>query len=190
MKVVCWDLETTDLKAMMGTLLCCAFQEVVPEGFYRNHRGVPPAPYLFKLERGQKDKYDPNPDRTLAVRIRDELEKYNIIVGWNSKMFDAPFLNARLLSFGERPLQPQFHLDLMYYAGGVSNRIGSRKLVNVQKFLKLEDAKTQIEWDVWKAAGLGDPKAMKEVAHHCEMDVKVLGQAYWHLLPYVARLHR
>lgn len=108
----------------------------------------------------------------------------------NSKLFDAPFLNSRLLKAGERPLKPQFHLDLMWYAGGASNRIGSRKLVNVQKFLGLAEAKTDITWENWQEAALGDSKAYADVVHHCEQDVKVLAQAYWHLLPAVATIHR
>jgi hypothetical protein len=78
----------------------------------------------------------------------------------------------------------------MYYAGGTSNRIGSRKLKNVQQFLKLPDEKTEIEWDDWKRAALGDRKAMRTVVQHCEFDVVVLQEAYWKLLPNVATIHR
>src|SRR5205085_11769652 len=120
----------------------------------------------------------------------DELETYNMIVGWNSRLFDLPLLNARLAKHGERPCRPQFHVDAMYYAGGGSMRIGSRKLENVQKYFKLGDEKTAIDWEQWQAVATGDATAMKAVVEHCEQDVKVLAQAYWKLLPHIANIHR
>jgi uncharacterized protein YprB with RNaseH-like and TPR domain len=181
MKVVAWDLETTDLKALMGRILCCSFQPITD---------LEVKPKTFRIDRKPYKLDDPIDDSLLAVAIRDELEKYNCIVSWNGKMFDAPFLNARLLKAGQRELRHQFHLDLMYYAGGISLRIGSRKLDNVQKFFKLADEKTSIEWEMWNRAAIGDAKAMKIIVEHCEQDVKVLEQAYWKLLPMVKNLHR
>lgn len=124
------------------------------------------------------------------MAIREELEKYHMLVGWNSRGFDLSFLNARLLAAHERPLRPQFHVDAMWTCGQFSLRIGSRKLDVVQKFLKLPETKTPIEWEDWKRAAIGDTKAMGQVVTHCEQDVKVLAQAYWRLLPMVANIHR
>lgn len=194
MRIVSWDLETTDLKALFGIVLCSSFQEIVPSGYYGNHHDTPPRPYTLRLERTNRNRFNANPDKALVVAIRDELEKYNAVVTWNGKMFDIPFLNARLAFFGERPVRIQFNIDAMYYAGSTSMRIGSRRLANVEKFFHLGDStnggKTDIDWDVWKAAGLGDPKAMKEVVNHCEQDTKVLTEAYWKLLPFISTIHR
>ena len=188
MRIAAFDIETTDLKGLMGTLLCGSFQEIVPPGYYGNHHDTPPRPYSYSLHR--VNPYDPNPDRVLATVLRDEIETYNMIVTWNGKMFDIPFLDARLAFFGERPVRVQFHLDVMYQARGVGLRIGSSKLANVQRYFQLDETKTEVDWDIWKAAGLGDPAAMKEVIKHCEADVRVLSQVYWRLLPKVANIHR
>lgn len=182
MKIVAWDLETSDLKALMARIFCCSFMPIVD--------GVKTKPYTFHLQEGRfkgKSKID---DSRLCIAIRDELEKYNCIVGWNSKLFDLPLLNARLAKHGQRPCRVQFHADMMWYAGGSSMRIGSRKLDNVQKFFKLGEEKTPIDWECWQAVAAGDLKAMKTVVEHCEADVKVLSEAYWKLLPYVATLHK
>ena len=190
MRIASFDIQTTDLKANMGIVLCASFHEIVPPGYYKNHHNSPTKPYTIKLN--IMDPYDPNPDKELVVAIRDELEKYNTIVTWNGKMFDIPFINARLMFHGERPARVQFHIDAMYYAGGTSNRIGSRRLISVQQFLGIsnEDGKTPLTWDTWKSAMRGSPKAMKDVVHHCEMDVEVLTKSYWALLPYIANIHR
>ena len=166
----------------MGRLLCCSFQEIVGTKTI--------TPYTFRADRAPWKGKRLIDDSRLAVAIRNELEKYHMIVSWNGKLFDAPFLNSRLLKAGERPLRPQFHLDLMWYAGGSSNRIGSRKLVNVQKCRGLAEAKTDITWESWQEASAGDHTAFKEVVHHCQQDVKVLAAAYWRLLPAVATIRR
>ena len=188
MRIASFDIETTDLRANMGTLLCASFHEIVPPGYYGNHHDTPNKPYTFVVESTFVG--DPNPDKALAIALRDEIEKYNAIVTWNGKMFDIPFLNARLLFHRERPVRPQFHIDAMYYAGSSSNRIGSRRLASVQQFLQLPDEKTSLDWDVWKAATRGDKKALKYIVKHCEIDVKVLSDAYWRLLPYIANIHK
>jgi len=182
MRIVCWDIETTNLSGLMGRILCASFYRIID--------GKNTKPHTLRLDDPQYTGTSQIDDDKLCVAIRDELEKYNLIVGWNSKLFDAAFLNARLAKVGQRPLHPQFHLDLMYYAGGCSMRIGSRKLLNVQKFFALRDSKTEISWDNWNLAAGGNKEALDEVVHHCEMDVKVLSQVYWKMLGAVANLHR
>lgn len=181
MRIVAIDLETTDLKAMMGVLLCGSFQPIIPPEYDQ--------PEAYTLFDSDPDLKDANPDKELAVGLRDEIEKYDCIVTWNGKMFDIPFLNARLLKHHERPVRVKFHFDAMYQAGYSANRIGSKKLVNVQKFLDCTEAKTDIVWDVWKLAIKGDDEALAQVIEHCEQDVKVLAEVYWRLLPYLKNLH-
>lgn len=179
MRIVAVDLESTGLTGIMGRVLCASFAPIAAE----NGRVK-----TFRAEEYATD--DPIDDGPLAAAIRDELEDYNLWVTWNGKMFDMPFLQARLLKAGLRPLEPRMHLDLMYYARGVTMRIGSSKLVNVQKFLGLDEAKTDISWEDWQRAGMGDEKAMEEVVTHCEQDVKVLREAYWKMIPLVRHVHR
>ncbi len=69
-------------------------------------------------------------------------------------------------------------------------RVGSRKLVNVQKFLGLQESKTELNWETWQRAATGNKKAMNEVVTHCEADVEVLAEAYWRMLRAVKNVHR
>lgn len=180
MRVVGFDLECTHLSGMIGRILCCSFKDIAPDhkGKLRTFR-ADKAPYK------QKDIID---DGKLAVAIRDELEKYEVIVGHNSKLFDVKFLNARLLKVGERPLKPIWHIDTMWIVRS-KFRISS-KLDNVQQFLGLPDAKTPISWDQWARGAAFNGTAMNDIVTHCEQDVKVLEQAYWKLLPSIARLEK
>jgi len=67
MRIASFDIETTDLRANMGTLLCASFHEIVPPGYYRNHHDAPNKPYTFVVEDTHVG--DPNPDRSLAIGI-------------------------------------------------------------------------------------------------------------------------
>lgn len=178
MRVVFWDLETTDLKALMGRILCCSFKPL--DGDVYTFRGDD------KKFKG-KSKID---DGKLVTAIRDELEKYDLVVGHNSRLFDHPMLNARLAKAGERPFHPHLIMDTRWYLNSASMRIGSAKLENAQKFFQLGEAKTPISWEDWQRASMFEKDAMDQVVIHCEQDVKVLEELYWHVLPYVATLHR
>lgn len=184
MRIAMWDIETTNLNALMGRVLCGAIYPLATE------KGIDGKVKVFRCDRAPFKTDDVLDDSKLCIAMRDELEKYNMVVTWNGKLFDAPFLNARLALVGERPYQPQLHLDIMWYAAGSSLRIGSKKLVNVQKFFNVENAKTEIKWADWQRAAGGDKKAMNEVVTHCEQDVKVLGEVYWKLIGQVRNIHR
>lgn len=168
--VVFWDLECTHLKPNVGRILCGGFKPLDGE------------PYLFDgLERRfrKPDVYD---DSALAIAIRDELEKYDIIVGHNSKLFDTKFLNARLIRVGERTKSAQYQVDTMWsWRSKISAWSG---LDNVQQFAlaEAETTKTKVSWPEWmRALGWDKPlrdAAMAEIVDHCRRDTIVLEDAY------------
>lgn len=181
MRIIAWDLECSSLSGMVGRVLCCGFKEILtPERLVK--------PYVF---RGDEEPYyskDIADDSKLVVAIRDELEKFDVLVAHNGKLFDRKFLNARLLKAGERPLQAKFFIDPMWIVR--SHLRTSSKLDNLQQFLGLEDEKTKITWDDWARALGGDRKAMDVIVKHVTQDVRVLEQAYWRVLPLMRTVSR
>ena len=141
-----------------------------------------------KFEFEQSNVFD---DKGLVVWLRDELEKYDITVGWYSTQFDLPFVNAKLLEYGERPIRDHMHLDPIYKARGgrYGIKVGSSKLKNVSKFFGLEE-KPEIEWMTFKLAAIGDPDALAEVIERNRADVRILRQIFHHLKPMVRTIHR
>jgi uncharacterized protein YprB with RNaseH-like and TPR domain len=184
MRVIAYDLECSSLSGMIGRILCSGFKEILPPELKLNTK-----PYVF---RGDDPKYknskDLADDSKLAVAIRDELEKYDIIVGHNCKLFDKKFLNARLAHAGERGLESKWTVDTMWLVR--THLRTSSKLDNVQKFLGLEDEKTAISWDDWQRAVGGDKRAFDVIVKHNIQDVLVLEQAYWKLLPFARTITR
>lgn len=129
-------------------------------------------------------------DRAISVAIRDYLEQFSIIVGWNSKLFDVPVLNGRLRYWRERPLMAQMHVDLMYYASGQFMRIGRRSLANVSEFFSSPNRKTPLSVQLWDRADHGDMDAYDLIVEHNVADVRVTRDVWAHLAPFIRNMHR
>jgi uncharacterized protein YprB with RNaseH-like and TPR domain len=183
LRVTFWDIEAAVLSANFGRLLCCSFIDLDSDEVQtfrhdqRKYRGV-----------------NAIDDSKLAIAIRDRLEAADICVGWNSILYDAPFVNARLALAGQRPIRltkdnGTMHIDPMYYAnGGASLRIGSKKLDTVSKFFQLEEQKTPLTGPIWALASAGDKEAMNQVVEHCEADVRVLKAVWPHVAGYIKKV--
>ncbi len=173
-----YDIETTDLGAFMGTMLCASVGDSWGNVVTRRYNDFT-----------QKHRLD---DSGLAEWLRDTIEAHDMSLGWNSFQFDQSFLNARLLKAGKRVLADRMAIDVMWKAsyGRYGARIGSRKLDSVAKFFHLEQQKTPLDWETWQLAQAGDQDALEQVVVHCEADVLVLRSAFNHLKPLIRTIHR
>ena len=171
MRLLFYDTESTNLAAAWGRILCASFATLQGD------------PYTFRSDRKKWQGKNLIDDGPLCVAIRDELEGADMIVGWNSILHDVALVNARLAQYGERPCHlgekhGTPHLDLMWYSGGQSMKIGGRRMDLVAKFFRLDHQKTPLDPETWQLAGVGDKKALDSVVTHCEADVEVL-RALW-----------
>ena len=164
MNTVFFDIEAGGLKAPFDQVICCAFKP------YKEK------PYV--LSRKASDETD----KELVCKIKKELAKYDILVGYYSLGYDKPFLSARLLKHGEKALPRQKHIDcyriakkLFYFA------LHSKRLVVVCEHLGIK-GKTRVKpelWEKFKYASLaGKTEALRYIVNHCHYDVDVLEKAY------------
>jgi uncharacterized protein YprB with RNaseH-like and TPR domain len=159
MKTCTWDIETTNLDADVAVVLSAV---VKPFGG---------KPVVFR-----KSKSGSN-DKDIVIAMRDELEKYDIIVGYYHLNFDLPFLNSRLLYWGQRPLQRKMHVDVYRLARKIF-KIHSRRLASVCSFLKI-DGKSSVDINLWMKAALdGDKKAMDWIVEHNVYDCITLEKVF------------
>ena len=180
------DLECTSLKADQGFLLCGGFKPL----------GKPP--YVVGLHKvGCEPGSRLTIDRKLALAIRAEVEKYDVIVGWNSKMFDIPFLNTRLLLCKEQPLHRPRHIDAMYYARQGQSTLTSSRLDWVSRQYVEKARKTALDLAVWKEAEAealsrfkGGHKNYDYIVDHCLKDLIVTEEVYERIKPLVASITR
>lgn len=168
LSVCAYDLETSNLNANFGIVLCGVIRDL--------NTGEETIIRWDEL----RDKRDPANDRRVCVGIRDKLSEFDIMVGYNSVLFDVRFLNTRLLSHREKmlPDRPVLkHIDLFFRAK-YNLRLHSASLDAVAKFLHLDNQKTLVDGGMWVRALTGDKKAMDYIVEHCILDVRVLGEAF------------
>jgi len=167
--IAVFDLETTDLSADFGRLLC---------GSILTYPTMEMVTFRY-------DDYanDPHDDRKLAVAIRDHLSGHHITVGYYSKGFDIPFLNTRLLVHGEQRMPQMLHIDpIWFYRGWRGMKVRSSKMKVIAKVLNLDEQKMDVPDETWINARHGDKEAMDIVCERCESDVRVTMKILCHCL--------
>lgn len=123
-------------------------------------------------------------DDRLMRLVYDKICEADVVVTYYGKGFDWKFLATRMLEAGLPPLPDLPHVDL-YYTAKHNLALTSNRLANVQEFLRLKTAKTQLTKRVWRRAQAGHVDAIEYIIDHCLKDVEVLDQAYQKLKPYV-----
>lgn len=167
MKLAYFDLETWDLVAPYGPLLCASILLLEP--------GKPDKMVTFRQDAMIRSKKatDVLDDRALAIAARDLLDAQHMHAGWFSKGFDICHLNSRLALLGERLLQPKLHMDaIWYFKGWRGLRLGSSKMKTVAAELGLQ-RKPDVDSVVWMGARAGRRKEMDIVVERCEADVRI-----------------
>lgn len=166
MKICFFDLETTNLAANFGYILCAGWKFWEEPGFHVVSVGD--FPKLLKS--------DPTNDKEVVRSICGILAASDIIVTWYGARFDVPFLNSRLIAHGLDPLPPVPHIDLWRVAR-YKLRLHSNRLASVADFLELP-SKTPLTPKIWIRAMAGHPASLDYIKDHCQRDVEVLELAY------------
>lgn len=131
-------------------------------------------------------------DRELVEAYAQELSNYDILIGWNSKAFDIPVLNGRLAYHNSKikRVDPNMHIDLMWYATGQFMRIGKRSLDSVSSYFGTSNRKTPLDVRTWDRAVAGDDVAYQDIVEHCDADVLVLRDVFATLKSHIRNVHR
>lgn len=135
-------------------------------------------------------------DRELVRAYADALSKYDILLSWNGILFDIPVLNARLAywqaqdGIGPRRVDPNMHIDLMYYATGRFNKLGRKSLQNVSEYFAVGSEKTPLRIRTWNGAMQGKPEDYAKIVEHCDRDVQVLRDVFPVLKQHIRNIHR
>lgn len=181
------DLECSGLKGDQGFLLCGGIKEL----------GRPGRVIGFKeagFENGRL-----KIDRKLAVRLRDEMEKFDGWITWNGLLFDLPFLDDRLMLCGEDPLERRFArgLDMMWHARQGKSTFQSSRLDWVAKAFGCPVRKTALDLNTWKEAEAealahfaNGRKNYSYITEHCLRDLEVTEWAFNKLKPRVVTISK
>ncbi len=167
MRVAFWDLECSGLNSSFGVMICAGIKPIgkAPKMIYEGRKG--------------------SCDKELCINIRNELEKYDILISWYGLGYDLKMLNSRLLKWGSRRLRFMLHQDDYRVAKKYLNT-HSRRLGAVALHFGVKHTKTSIIPDEWVQATIdGDKACLNSIIKHCKLDCYVLEEVHERLAPYI-----
>src|SRR3989475_11535337 len=151
-KIVILDIETTSLEADAGTLVSAGLISDIGRGEYLEARRT-------------------SEERPLLLKLAKRLESYDVMVTWNGRSFDIPFLTTRLMkhALDPRPILRKSHIDLADIVNS-RLRLTFTYLDHVCDFFQIARKEGPIDLDVphlYILALEGDRKAAASIREHC-----------------------
>jgi uncharacterized protein YprB with RNaseH-like and TPR domain len=170
-----FDIECSDLKSDKSFMLCAGFK---PYG--GGKKKIISLKSVGKFGQGRR-----HIDKYLVEQVKAELESYDGLIGWNSIMFDVPYLNDRLMFAGLDPVRKMFHIDVMYQARRGKSMMTSSRLDWVARSLGCPMMKTPLDLNTWLDAEeearlrfKEGSKAFDQIIHHNDADLDVTEWVY------------
>lgn len=162
-KIAILDIEASDLVADFGIMLTWCLKVYGTDEIIS---GVITKKDLDNAVPGQED-------ARITKELVKALSKFDKIITYYGKGYDAPFIRTRALACGiEFPTYGMVkHVDLYFM---VRHRLRLRRngLVNACKAVLGSTEKTHLDGATWRLAGRGDKKALEYVLEHNKADVR------------------
>jgi uncharacterized protein YprB with RNaseH-like and TPR domain len=169
-KIVILDIETTSLEADAGVLVSAGLMSDTGRSEYLEARRT-------------------SQEKSLLSKLSRRLEGYDVVITWNGRSFDIPFLTTRLMKHGidPRSILRKSHIDL---ADVVKSRLRLTftYLDHVCDFFDIDRKKGPMGLDVphlYVQALEGDRKASSSIREHCLDDLRATRQVFLRLKPLV-----
>jgi uncharacterized protein YprB with RNaseH-like and TPR domain len=171
-KIMYFDIETTDLSAEFGEMLCF--------GYWWHEE---PNPVVLKM--WDYPGWDKLPvekrDLYLLQDVVQLLEEADVLVGHFSPGFDHPFIQTRCLMHGIKPIPKPIHIDTWRIAKK-NLRLNNNKLATVARALGGEQ-KSGVPLHIWRRAKAHDVEAMEMIADYNIQDVRTQKSVTQKLMP-------
>lgn len=164
-KIGFFDIETSNLKADFGIILC----------------------YRILSEDGEMLRYTLSPeeiksgvfDKNLVESFCKDARKFDRIVGYYSSKFDAPFIRTRAVHYNiDFPLYGEVKHTDAYLIVKHKLNLHSRRLGVVAPFFNIPAKDHPLNPTVWIKCLGGDKKSLDFVGVHCDEDVESLRQLW------------
>src|SRR5436309_14238438 len=167
-KIVILDIETTSLEGDAGVLVGVGLMSDAGRGEYLEARRT-------------------NEEKALLSKLSKRLESFDVLVTWNGRSFDIPFLTTRLMlhRLDPRSILRQSHIHL---ADVVKSRLRLTftYLDHVCDFCQIDRKNCPMGLDVphlYVLAVEGDRKALLSIREHCLGDLRATRQVFLKLKP-------
>lgn len=122
-------------------------------------------------------------DKRIVKSLYSLIDEADIIVAYNGRMFDIPYMNQRFLVYGLPPYSPVKIVDPYETAKQVF-RFSSNKMDNIATQLGLQN-KIKTDFSLWKGCMNGDKQCLEDMLKYNKQDVVVLEEIYCTMLPWL-----
>ena len=168
-KILFFDIESTNLNAPFGTILCIGYKFL--------HDPKVHVPTILEFSKnGMLD------DRGLVENFSKVWEWADYTCGHYAQRFDLPMIQSKLIKYGLPPLGPKLLIDTWRVARD-NLKMHSNRLAAIAEYLGTKHSKSPITFDDWLRAAHGDKKSLKYIVEHCRLDVLVLEDVFLKLRP-------
>jgi DNA polymerase elongation subunit (family B) len=176
-KILLWDIETADLDADLGHILCIGYKWL----------GEKTVNVISRMEEDDWPTAGRNlwDDRLVIKNFLPVIAQADDQVTWYGKKFDEPYVRSRMLHWGFKNDFPPVHHTDLWYVSRFELKLSNNRLATVGKFLQLEEGKLHLPVLDWKQAAMGCKKAMRRVEKRVASDVFLLEEAYLKLRPFI-----
>jgi uncharacterized protein YprB with RNaseH-like and TPR domain len=162
-----FDIETSNLKADFGIILCYCIKEagknkIISRTVTRDE--LHEAGCL---------------DREVVKQCIADIQKYDRIITHYGKRFDIPFLRSRALFFNlDFPIYGKIFLEDTYFILRHRFCISRNRLETACRHILGKTRKTHLDPRQWIMALQGDRQALDYILDHCKADVRDLEDLY------------
>lgn len=116
-------------------------------------------------------------DQKVVREAKAALEEFHAWVTYYGKGFDIPFLNTRLLRWGNNPIEKRPHID-MYYTLKANILTGRRSQAHLLEWFRTPQQKMHVSADDWASLPSDPAKYLPTMVKRCESDVRGLEALY------------
>lgn len=171
-----FDIETTNLKADFGLMLCYCIKKAGKNKIY--HRTI------TKAELQKENCLD----KEVVQQCIKDLGKFDRVVTHYGKRFDIPFLRSRALFWNlDFPIYGEIFHDDTYYMCRYKLCISRNRLESACRHVLGKTRKTHINPRHWISALQGNEEALGYILEHCKRDVRDLEDLYYKLVDYTRK---
>lgn len=180
-KILYYDIETAPAQVYTWSLFKPHIgidQIISPSrilGFSYMWHGQKKARWVSEYHNSRKEMLD---------TIHDLFDEADIVIGYNSKGFDTPWVKGELLVEGYLPPAPFLEVDL-YQVVKRNTRLLSKKLDYVSELLLGENKVKHSGFAMWKGCIEGDPDSWELMKKYALVDTELLPPLYEKLRPWI-----
>lgn len=168
-RIVCLDIETTNLSADFGYILCYSMKEL---GGDIIHRTITPKEIkTYKFDEG------------IVKQFLKDIKGVDKVITYYGSNFDLPYLRTRALRFGlPFPGWKELLSVDVYYIARSKLRTHRKRLETVADLMNIPSKEHRLNPEIWQRAQAGSVRALEYIQQHCDEDVITLEEVYKRLV--------